>query len=55
MHLWGTSSIPKEVRIYNAETTPSSISGTVKIKTVTCKRMKLEHLLTPQGGKKSSK
>ena len=31
MHLWGTSYIPKGVRIYNGEKTASSISGAVKI------------------------
>ena len=31
-HLWGTSSIPKEVRMYNGEKTASSISGAVKIR-----------------------
>ena len=32
MHLWGTSSIPKEVRMYNGEKTASSVSGAVKIR-----------------------
>ena len=32
MHLWGTSAIPKEVRMYNGEKTASSISGAVKIR-----------------------
>ena len=34
-----------EARIYNGEKTPYSISGAGK--TSTCKRMKLEHSLTP--------
>ena len=32
MHLWGTSAIPKEVRMYNGEKTASSVSGAVKIR-----------------------
>ena len=35
----------KEARIYDGEKTASSISGAGK--TATCKRMKLEHFLTP--------
>ena len=42
-----TLSLIKEARIYNAEKTASSISGAVKTGTATCKRMKLEHFLTP--------
>ena len=36
----------KEAGMYNGEKTVSSISGTGKL-TATCKRMKLEHFLTP--------
>ena len=37
----------KEARIYNGEKTVSSISVTGKTGQLTCKRMKLEHSLTP--------
>ena len=36
----------KETRLYNGEKTASSISGAGK-RTATCKRMKLQHSLTP--------
>ena len=39
-----TLSLTKEARIYNGEKTASSRSGAG---TATCKRMKLEHFLTP--------
>ena len=42
-----TLSLIKEARIYNGEKTASSISGAGKTLTATCKRMKLEHSLTP--------
>ena len=41
-----TSSSIKEARIYNGEKTASSISGAGKTRQP-CKRMKLEHSLTP--------
>ena len=40
-------SLIKEVRIYNGEKTASSISGAGKTGHLHCKRMKLEHFLTP--------
>ena len=40
-------SMTKEAKIYNRETTVSSISGTGNIVQLHCKRMKLEHSLTP--------
>ena len=40
----GTLFLTKEARIYNGAKTVSSINGAAK----TCKRMKLEHFLTPQ-------
>ena len=40
----GTLFLTKEARIYNGAETVSSINGAG---TATCKRMKLEHLLTP--------
>ena len=43
----GTLFLTKEVRIYNGAKTTSSISGAGKNCTATCKRMKLEHFLTP--------
>ena len=43
-----TLSLMKEARIYNGEKTASSISGAGKTGQLpTCKRMKLEHSLTP--------
>ena len=47
MHLWGTSSILKEVRMYNGEKTASSISGLGKVGQLCVKKMKLEHSLPP--------
>ena len=38
--------LTKEARIYNGAKTASSIKGAGKT-TATCKRMKLEHFLTP--------
>ena len=43
----GTLSLTKEARIYNGEKTASSISDTGKTAQIQCKRMKLEHFLTP--------
>ena len=37
----------KEARIYSGEKTVSSISGAGKTGQPTCKRMKIEHSLTP--------
>ena len=37
----------KEARIYNVEKTVSSVSGGEVIGIFTCKRIKLEHFLTP--------
>ena len=42
----GTLFFTKEARIYNGAKTASSINGAGKNWTATCKRMKLEHLLT---------
>ena len=42
-----TLSLIKEARLYKGEKTASSISGAKKSWTATCKRMKLEHSLTP--------
>ena len=43
-----TLSLVKEARVYNGEKTASLISGAGKTgQLATCKRMKLEHSLTP--------
>ena len=42
-----TLSLTKEARIYNGLKTISLTSGTGKNWSITCKRMKLEHFLTP--------
>ena len=42
----GNLLLTKEARIYNGAKTASSIKGAGKT-TATCKRMKLEHFLTP--------
>ena len=42
-----TLSLTKEARIYNGEKTIYLTSGTGKTGQPTCKRMKLEHFLTP--------
>ena len=47
MHLWSVNPpTTKEARIHNGEKTVSSISGAGKTRQP-CKRMKLEHSLTP--------
>ena len=43
----GTLFFTKEARIYNGAKTTSSINGAGKTGQATCKRMKLEHFLTP--------
>ena len=43
----GTLFLTKEVRIYNVAKTASSISGVGENWNSTCKRIKLEHFLTP--------
>ena len=43
----GTLFLTKEARIYNGAKTVSSINGYWENWTATCKRMKLEHFLTP--------
>ena len=43
----GTLFFTKEARIYNWAKTTSSINGAGKTGQATCKRMKLEHFLTP--------
>ena len=43
----GTLFLTKEARIYNGTKTASSINGAGKTGQLTCKRMKLEHFLTP--------
>ena len=43
----GTIFLTKEARIYNGAKTASSINGAGQHWIATCKRMKLEHFLTP--------
>ena len=43
----GTLFLTKKARIYNGTKTASSVSGDGKSWTATCKRVKLEHFLTP--------
>ena len=43
----GTLFLTKEARIYNVAKTASSINGAGKNWAAMCKRMKLEHFLTP--------
>ena len=43
----GTLFLTKEARIYNGAKTASSINGAGQHWIATCKRMKLEHFLTP--------
>ena len=40
-------SLTKKARIYNGENTSSSITGAGKTGQLMCRRMKLEHFLTP--------
>ena len=42
-----TLSLREESILYNREKTPSSINGAGKSRLLRCKRMKLEHFLTP--------
>ena len=42
-----TLSLTKEARIYNGEKTISLTSGAGENQSTTCKRMELEHFLTP--------
>ena len=43
----GNLFLTRKARIYNGAKIASSINGAGKNQTVTCKRMKLEHFLTP--------